>query len=315
MPQDHFPLQGIALTTEAEVENTALHRRLAVFNQQRLRPALPTGGWQEDIPEELEMRSLEAEFVDGMRASLDARLASLPTEPDAFMDWFEALHETGPGQGDKLFPWLETHANLDEMTWFLRQEISGEAGFDDLVALTQIRFPARAKLELARNYWDEMGRGHADGMHGPMLDRVARKLHIEAEIDTTVWEALALANLMAALAVNRRYAYQSVGALGIVEMTAPGRVSKVNAGLRRLGIDAPTRAYFQLHAGLDVKHSEAWNREVIRPLVAGDSSLARPIAEGALLRLTCGAYCFERYRQELRQGAALRFDGATAMAA
>ena len=88
------------------------------------------------------------------------------------MRWFEDLENTGPGQRDPLFPWLAAHATLVQMRWFLRQEIGGEAGFDDLVALAQLRLPDRAKLELARNYWDEMGRGDARGMHGPMLARL-----------------------------------------------------------------------------------------------------------------------------------------------
>ena len=34
---------------------------------------------------------------------------------------------------------------------------------------------------------------------------------------------------MVALAINRRYAYHAIGALDVIEMTAPGRVSqKVN---------------------------------------------------------------------------------------
>jgi hypothetical protein len=50
---------------------------------------------------------------------------------------------------------------------------------------------------------------------------------------------------------------------------------------------------------LDVKHSADWNREALRPIVAADPTLAVAIAEGALIRLTCGARCFERYRQYL----------------
>ena len=50
---------------------------------------------------------------------------------------------------------------------------------------------------------------------------------------------------------------------------------------------------------LDVKHSEAWNREAIAPLVAEDPRRATAIAEGALIRLNCGARCFERYRDHL----------------
>jgi hypothetical protein len=61
----------------------------------------------------------------------------------------------------------------EEMKWFLTQEVAGEAGFEDLTALTQVKLPPRAKLELARNYWDEMGRGNAKGMHGPLLATLA----------------------------------------------------------------------------------------------------------------------------------------------
>jgi hypothetical protein len=53
---------------------------------------------------------------------------------------------------------------------------------------------------------------------------------------------------------------------------------------------------------LDVKHSIAWNAEAIRPLVKADPAAARAIAEGALMRLSCGARCFERYRRELGWG-------------
>ena len=107
------------------------------------------------------------------------------------------------------------------MRWFLTQEAAGEAGFEDLVAYAQVKLPARAKLELARNYWDEMGRGNPKGMHGPMLDRLVEALALEPAIDTTVWESLALANAMTAMATTRRYAFHAVGALGAIELTAP----------------------------------------------------------------------------------------------
>lgn len=296
------PLAAARLVRDAawsEIDPRSLHLRLAAYNARRMKPALPGAQWRSELRDDLQAQLLEGEYVEEERRRIALRLGDVPSEADAFMQWFENLREAGPGQGDRLFPWLADTATLPQMKWFLTQEVGGEAGFDDLVALTQVRMPAQAKLELARNYWDEMGRGHAKGMHGPMLERTARDLDVQATPEGTVWEALALANMMAALAANRRYAYQSIGALGAVEMTAPGRVAQVNAGLRRLGLGAQTRRYFQLHAGLDIQHSRDWNREVIRPLVAADPRLARPIAEGALLRLRCGERCFERYRAEL----------------
>ena len=115
-------------------------------------------------------------------------------------------------------------------------EAAGEAGFDDLVALTQVKLPTRPKLELARNYWDEMGRGAEPGMHGPMLDRTVKGLGLTPSIEGTLWQSLALANTMTAFATTRRYAYHSIGALGVVELTAPTRVAAVDAGLKRLGV-------------------------------------------------------------------------------
>jgi len=139
-----------------------------------------------------------------------------------------------PEQGDALFPWLAGHASLDQLRWFLEQEIDGEAGFEDLVALTQGKLPDRAKMELARSYWDEMGRGNVAGMHGPMLNALAVRLDIHAEIETTVPESLALANTMVAFATARRTVWHLVGALGVIESTAPARSAAVAAGLRRL---------------------------------------------------------------------------------
>src|SRR5262249_21866252 len=146
------------------------------------------------------------------------------------------LEQTGPGQHDPLFPYLAEQASYEQMHWFLTQEVAGEAGFDDLVALTQVKMPTVAKLELARNYWDEMGRGQHAGMHGAMLERVAQTMGLDARPEKIVWEALALANLLTGLAANRCYAYHAIGGLGGVELTAPWRVGLVNRGLKRLGL-------------------------------------------------------------------------------
>jgi hypothetical protein len=277
----------------------SLHLRLAHWNHRRLAAALPAEDWRDELRQEHEMRLLEGAWIEHLRAEVAAVVEAAPTDPDGFVAWFEALKTTGPGQFDPLFDWLAEEATLDEMRWFLTQEAAGEAGFDDLVALTQVKLPVPAKLELARNYWDEMGRGNEGGMHGPMLERTCAGLELAPTIDDTVWQSLALANTLTAFATTRRYAYHSVGALGVVELTAPTRVAKVAQGLKRLGCEPKVRKYFDLHAVLDVKHSEDWNREALRPLVAEDPRRARALAEGAMIRLNCGAACFEVYRSRL----------------
>lgn len=294
-----FHVAGLC-PSASQFRNDDFQRGLARWNRERLAPQMIEPDWADRLASDQRMLRLEGAFLEELRQEIAAKAAEAPGDAESFLAWFELLKVEGPGQGDPLFPWLAEEASTDALRLFFEQEAAGEAGFDDLVAYTQIKLPSRPKLELARNYWDEMGRGNAKGMHGPMLGDLAATLAVEPRIEHTVWESLALANAMTAMATCRRYVWQSIGALGVIEMTAPGRSAMVAKGLRRIGLSDRERRYFDLHAVLDVKHSEAWNREVIAPLIAEDPRRARPIAEGALIRLTCGARCFERYRSILR---------------
>lgn len=276
-----------------------VHVHLTQFNKRRLSPQTPTQFWRDNLQSDAQALLLEGEVVERELDNVRPLALLAPLDAEDFMKWFENLRQTGPGQHDPLFDWLAEEADVDQMRWFIKQEVAGEAGFEDLTALTQIKFPTRPKLEMARNYWDEMGRGAEKGMHGPMLSRVADELGLEkSSPEEVVPEALALANILTAFAANRRYAYHSVGALGVIELTAPDRAAKVHKGLKRLGLSSEGQHYYLLHAAVDIRHSLEWNKEVIRPLVEQDNQVARFIAEGALLRLYAGARCFRRYRQK-----------------
>ncbi len=272
-------------------------RELTHYNAARFRAGLPEEACDEEAQVEAMIAAAEVEFIESLRRTVAPFTGSIPDGPDDFIAWFERLKKTGPGQGDPLFPFLAERASLEQMKWFLLQEVAGEAGFEDLLALTQVKMPEQAKLEMARNFWDEMGRGFAKGMHGPMLARLAGHFALEPTPEAVIPESLALGNTMIALARHRRYAFHSIGALGVIEMTAPTRAGYVDRGLRRLGVPAKKRHYFALHAVLDVKHSETWNREVLRPLVVEDRRRARAIGEGAVMRLWHGARSFARYRE------------------
>ena len=290
--------------THLEIDPNTFHQQLARFNVSRLAVGEPSGHWVKALETELEYRVAEGHYLEALRQQVAPLLPRFVPKPfshtDSFVHWFEALAIGGPGQQHDLFDWLAHSATLPEMRWFLTQEAAGEAGFDDLLAYTQVKLPVQAKLECARNFWDEMGHGKQSAMHGQMLDRMLQDMDLKPDIGTTVWQALALSNTMIGLATNRRYTYQSIGALGVIELTAPSRVKQVSIGMKRLGLDGRMRAYFDLHAALDVSHARAWIREVIRPLVDADPGCALFIAEGALMRLVCGQRCFDRYSTELQ---------------
>ena len=275
------------------------HQQLARFNLSRVAVAVPNSQWQDALLAEMDFRLAEGHFLESLRARVAPKLPDPELDTDGFVCWFEDLLQSGPGQQHPLFDWLAEHATLAEMRWFLTQEAAGEAGFEDLIAYTQIKLPPQAKLECARNFWDEMGHGKQAAMHAQMLEGMVDELELQPVIETTVWESLALSNTMLGMATSRRYTYHSLGALGAIELTAPQRVGKVSKGMQRLGLSKRVRAYFDLHAALDVAHARAWIREIIRPLAEADPACRQFMAEGALMRLECGARCFDRYSREL----------------
>src|SRR5436305_56368 len=171
-----------------------LQFKLNRLNHLRLSPALPSPRWRDQLAEIATLARIEGEFLEQSRQAVAARAAEAPADAAGFIEWFEALKHDGPGQNDPLFPWLAEQCSMEQMKWFLTQEVAGEAGFEDLTALTQLKLPTRPKLELARNYWDEMGRGKPKAMHGPLPAALAQHLDLNPLPETTVTESMALAN-------------------------------------------------------------------------------------------------------------------------
>jgi hypothetical protein len=294
------PASTDTMRRAAQLAPHAEQLALLHLNRDRLCPATPCDDWQQDVLRAAQATLREGQFLERERRRVAARAAAAPCDVTGFVAWFEELQKTGPGQYDPLFDFLATRATFEQVRWFVQQEVAGEAGFDDLVALTQLRLPDAAKLELARNYWDEMGRGKANGMHGPMLGRLADELEVRAsEPSLIVWEALAVGNVLAGLACNRRYAWHSLGALGAVELTAPTRAVRVVEALERVGVDGEALHYFKLHSTIDVTHWNGWRDNALIPVISEQPELTVQIAEGALMRLEAGARSYARYRREL----------------
>ena len=57
------------------------------------------------------MLRLEIGFLEELRQEVIAEARKAPTNPDGFISWFENLKATGPGQHDRLFPWLAERAD------------------------------------------------------------------------------------------------------------------------------------------------------------------------------------------------------------
>jgi len=257
-----------------------LHRALARWNGRRLRPEHPTGRWRDEIEEDVRMRSLEGEWIEAERAALRASTRDVPRAPATFLRWFEGLVDDGhPGTVPDD---LTERATLDQARWWMRQELVAEASLDALVALTRLRMPAVPRIAPP-----------GPALETQRLARLARALGSDGDADV-LWEALAVSNLSVALALNRRYAWQAVGALGAVALSAPLRAERVCLVLRRLGLGAVEDGRSR-----EREETHAWIREVLAPRVEEDADRAALLVEGALLRLRAAARCERSSRGEL----------------
>jgi hypothetical protein len=127
------------------------------LNTLRFNPRLPSPTWKDDISELARLSILEGRFLEAARKVIAYRAASAPANANQFLDWFEELKKSGPGQNDPLFLWLAEECSMEQMKRFLTQEVAGEAGFEDLTALTQLKLPISPNLswpETIGTKWD-----------------------------------------------------------------------------------------------------------------------------------------------------------------
>jgi len=204
-----------------------------------------------------------------------------------------AMRRTGrDGVLPEVYDWIATEASWDEIVRFLAVEGGPDAGFDDLVAICQVGLAGEPKLELARNYWDEMGRGRLEGIHTEMHHRLCRAVELPAiprdEQPLSGLRRNALGNV---LATNRWLQPELVGALGLLELQAGPRCRKVVAGLERHGASHDALEFYQEHAEVDPHHGKGWVDNVVAPL-AEDREWARRMLQGARWRSTVNAAFF-----------------------
>src|SRR4051812_23245299 len=181
-----------------------------------------------------------------------------------------------------VYRWVADDASYTELVDFLNLEGGPDGGFDDLVALCQVGLGGRPKVELATNYWDEMGNGEVEGVHTDLHRLLAGALDLRAvpRAEQPV-EALERSALGGLLATNRMYQPEMIGALGLIELQAGPRCRKVIAGLRRVGASAEAFPFYEVHASVDPEHGKDWVDNAVVPLVEEDPSWSPGIVRGA----------------------------------
>ncbi|HET7456163.1 MAG TPA: iron-containing redox enzyme family protein [Gemmatimonadaceae bacterium] len=286
---------------------TTHHRALLAIYQQHMR--LPQHGMATNQFHPLPCRLMslleapwERDMIARARVRHDLSPAALPADPDAFVAWYRAAAFTHPLYEHDLYSYLASEADRAAVEWFLRMESAGEAAFDDLVALGQVGTRGEVKIEMASNYWDEMGNGKSHKVHTHMFHRLVEGLAITSPAaEELPWQVLSGVNAMIWSCLSRRNAFRAQGALGAVELLAPQRCTRLVHGALRVGIAKRTMSYYGAHAIIDVGHAEGWLAHVVRPQVAELPESRVGIAEGLLVRADASLDYFDWSLGEMRK--------------
>jgi hypothetical protein len=183
-----------------------------------------------------------------------------------------------------VYDWVAETASIDEARAFLSLEGGPDGGFDDLVAICQLGIDGPAKLELAQNYWDEMGNGRIERVHTELHRKLSRALDLRPlPREEQPIEALERSALGSLLATNRWLQPEMIGALGLLELQAGPRCRKVVRGLERLGCGWDALDFYAEHATADPRHGKDWIDNVVASL-QDDDEWARRIVRGAQWR-------------------------------
>lgn len=230
-----------------------------------------------------------------------ARCASdaLPVAPGGFESWMRGLVERHPAARHPLYDFIAERADLTAFRTFIAAESTVDARFDDLLALTQLGVSGDAKVEIARNYWDEMGAGDSATVHTTMFSKVCRAIDLNAaNLPAPSAEALACGNLLLMYASDRGSYDLAIGALGVTEALAPFRFRRVIEGWNRLALDDDALEYYRLHVHVDDDHTTGWINEVIAPRLETSPETLAPICQGVLTRLNTSLdYCVSLSRR------------------
>lgn len=268
----------------------ALHRALLVLYQQHVR--LPT-----DSPllnqfhplactlTKILERPWEDDMLRRVRSSYDVSESALPSDADKFAQWFRDTAFAHPLYEHDLYAFLASDATRAQLEWFFRMECAGEAAFDDLVAMAQVGTRGDVKMEMASNYWDEMGKGKPHAVHTHLFHQLIEGLDITApDASDLPWQVLAGVNVMLWSCIPRRNAFRAQGTLGAVELLAPQRCTRVVHGALRVGMKKKSVVYYGAHAIIDIGHAEGWLDHVVKPQVARHPPSRVGIAEGLIAR-------------------------------
>lgn len=236
-----------------------------------------------------QVATVEAAWITRETASIDPR--DLPQSAQDFEPWYRGRFRQQVAAAESLFDHLAQRSTLEELSVYILYEEQVDGRFDDVIALAQLGLKGAAKVALATNYWEEMGEGDETQMHTRLFAESAA--YFREAIDGSplrrfvqpTAEALANGNLLMLLAIRREHCAKLLGALTLLEHTAPKRFSRAVASMCRLGVPKSIIYYHEMHVRIDAKHGDDLLNQVVLPMLEARPDLTVDVATGVEMRL------------------------------
>jgi pyrroloquinoline quinone (PQQ) biosynthesis protein C len=294
----------------ARMNEDALAGDAATFHQQQLllsriygmvtsisgKPTAEGSVLLHEVTRMLEVATIAAE--DRWIAS--GTLESAPVDDRKYLSWLKNMVRGHRAYKHPYYTeFIRYDAKAEDLRTYVIQESLVDGRFDDLLAMMQVGTSGPSKMEIAKNFWDEMGNGKPEEVHTHLFAKIYDVFDIKPEdIEGSVTANDLLSGNLAVLISRYRHLYpEAVGFLGITEWLAPDRFQNVVRAWERLGLPDAGIIYHRLHITIDSKHAAGWFHNVVLPATSSEY-MRRGVARGALWRANSSArYLDERLEQ------------------
>ncbi|HEY0169235.1 MAG TPA: iron-containing redox enzyme family protein [Jatrophihabitans sp.] len=248
-------------------------------------------------------RLLEQATIAAQDADIEPGLIeSSPDEPRPYLSWIKRTAKEHPVYKHPYYKdFIRNHATAEDLRSYMIQESVVDGRFDDLLAMMQVGTNGAAKMEIANNFWDEMGNGDKHQVHTHLFNNIFKVFDVQADEfeESLTANALLSGNLAVMLCRYRQFYAEAVGFMGMLEWLVPDRFVHVLHAWDRLGLPPSGVIYHKLHVTIDSQHAAGWFHNVVLP-AAKSPHMRHGIARGTLWRLNSSA----RYLDERMPSAA-----------
>jgi hypothetical protein len=147
------------------------------------------------------------------------------------------------------------------------------------------RLTGRAKAAVVAIQYGEYGNGCVYEMHSELFATTMRALGLDsnygAYLDALPGSTLATGNLVTMFGLHRFWRAACVGHLALFEMTSVGPMGRYANALRRFGLDAAARRFYDVHVLADGWHERLAQEELVDGLLESEPDTGGMVLFGA----------------------------------